>query len=231
MLEFASNQPAAPNDPNIPNSGIEFRLPQRSSLVAGFGVIEGAVVLSEPEKSIFPTTPATNSVVGVRRMHRSLAGVRGAIVELADSKAKYSLEGVPTVSSYWHANQPTTNLRAHQFDPETGRIIAASGEFASIGVSYSSTLQMTTARRSTPLVLFECDSSPVYELNDPLTYERLTDIRVIGEKNFAPPNGLQITLPVQSNEPDIASVFYPKGTDWSMLLVRRGILQLEGLRI
>ncbi len=222
MLEFAANQPTAPNDPNVPNSGIEFRTPQRSSLVGGFGVIEGSVVRSEPEKSIFPTTPAPNSVVSVRRLHRSLAGVRGAIVELADSKGKYILQGVPTVSSYWHSNQPTTNLRAHQFDPVSGQIVAASGEFASIGVSYSSSLQMTTAIRSTPIVLFDCDSSQVFNLNDPLSSDRLADLKLIGEKSFAPPNGLQITLPVQTSEAAVASVFYPKGTKWTLLLLRNG---------
>jgi ABC-type multidrug transport system permease subunit len=222
ILEFAANQPTSPDDPKIPNSGIDFRAPQRSSLVAGFGVIDGKVVRSEPEKSIFPTTPATNSVVSVRRMHRSLAGVRGAIVEIADPSGKYFLEGIPTVSSYWHSNQPTTNLRAHQFDPISGRIVAASGEFASIGVSYSTSLQMTTAIRSTPLVLFDCESSTAFNLNDPLSLERLTDLRVIGKTSFAPPNGLQITLPVQLNEPAAASIFYPKGTDWSLLLLRNG---------
>ncbi len=222
MLEFAANQPTAPNDPNIPNSGIEFRTPQRSSLVGGIGVIEGSVVRSEPERSIFPTTPAPNSVVSVRRLQRSLAGVRGAIVELADTTGKYKLQGIPTVSSYWHSNQPTTNLRAHQFDPVSGQIVAASGEFASIGVSYSSSLQMTTAIRSTPIVLFDSNSSSVFNLTDPLSSDRISDLRLMGEKSFAPPNGLQITLPVQANEAAVASVFYPKGTKWTLLLLRNG---------
>ncbi len=161
-------------------------VPRRMTLVGGYGVVRGTVVTFDPTKSFVPDVPVTDAVVLLQGRHATNMGVRGDLVELADSKGHFSFEGLPVVNSYADAARQPTIVGAYRFAP-SGEIIGAPSEGLLGSVDYPTAFDLTTTERESPLVIFPCATVDVLGLLDPQDLDPIRGLSILDSRSDAEP--------------------------------------------
>lgn len=217
------------NDTTNPGEQSGFRIPLtprdpvRMSLYGGFATVDGNVVLYDPNKSFVPDVKVPNALVAVLGRQKTLMGVRGDMLQLAQGKdAAFSFCGLAPQSSYWGPNANPVRLAAFRSDGKTGDIDYA----ASLGFlgdfSYPTTFMLKVAEHTSPLIVFKCTSVGLFDIVDPQDLKALVDIRVIDARTDAPPDDFGVFAPAQDQRlnPEIEDaqvVFIPSGLAFKLL--------------
>ncbi|MEN6519954.1 MAG: FtsX-like permease family protein [Armatimonadota bacterium] len=144
----------------------------------GHAVLGGQAVCFDPKRSFVPNLPVPDCLAVVRSYNKSYMGVRANMIESTLDYGKsdewrkknpgligrYKFAGVAPLTAY--NNQVKTSISAYKIDRITGEIISAPDQGV-YGEFYPTEIKMTTGVKETPIILFNCVSSSVYDLLDP----------------------------------------------------------------
>jgi ABC-type antimicrobial peptide transport system permease subunit len=202
----------------------------RLRLQGGFGRLHGNVYLFDPNKSFLPNTPINGSIAVVRHWMKSLMGVRGNMIQIVDDsspipheQARFNFVGIPPITAYgWNR---LFDIAAYHLDPETGAIDYAPDMGIQGAHYYPLTISMTVGDKETPIVVFRCVATSLYDLVDPQTLAPLTSIDIYdGDTNGEPRMYGSImtpkNVPLSSYVEDVAVIFSQPG---SRLKIKMGM--------
>jgi hypothetical protein len=212
-------------DTNAPGDSKMQRMPitdpskwSRMALQGGFSTLQGRVQLFNPRKSFIANSDERlrSSLVVVRSKNKSFMGVRGNMIQATEGDENfYEFHGVAPLTAYG-TNRPAT-LSAYHVD-ERGEIDYA----PDLGVSGAKVAPLdvlvTTAVKETPIIVFRCVATAVYDLVDQQSLRALNGIEVYEGKSNGEPrmfgyaiDPLDPTL-VGSYVEDVAVIFAEPGT-------------------
>lgn len=202
----------------------------RLRLQGGFGRLHGNVYLFDPNKSFLPNTPINGSIAVVRHWIKTLMGVRGNMIQIVDDsspvpheQARFNFVGIPPITAYgWNR---TFDIAAFHLNPETGAIDYAPDMGIQGAHYYPLTIYMTVGDKETPIIVFRCVATSIYDLVDPQTLAPLTSINIYdGDTNGEPRMyGYMMTpkdVPLASYVEDVAVIFSQPG---SRLKIKMGM--------
>ncbi|MEN6371919.1 MAG: FtsX-like permease family protein [Armatimonadota bacterium] len=144
----------------------------------GHAELGGQAVCFDPKRSFVPNLPVPDCLAVVRSYNKSYMGVRANMIESTldygrsaewkkknpEQVGRYKFAGVAPLTAY---NAPvTTSIGAYKIDPATGDIISAPDQGV-YGEFYPTEIKVTTGVKETPIILFNCVSSSIYDLLDP----------------------------------------------------------------
>ncbi|MBI5707100.1 MAG: FtsX-like permease family protein [Armatimonadetes bacterium] len=213
-----SSKPGETSNRRIP---IRASLPQRSSLVGGFATVEGRVVRFDPKQSFLPDVPVEGSLVVSMHWLKSLMGVRPTLVQYTQGpQAKYRFIGMPLASSWFETVQRRVRLAAMKLEPESGEIVYANNQNS---WEQLEPFRLTTVLKSTPISVFRCVSSELYDLVDPHDLKALVFGRVLSAASDAEPTRYSLFFFNQfsrftSDTEDACVLFTPPGYRWKLLM-------------
>lgn len=194
----------------------------RLTLLGGFGRLHGNVYLFDPNKSFVPNTPVNGSIAVLRAWSKSFLGVRGNEIQMVDDsapvpsqQAKYEFVGVPPVTAYGWAR--TFEIAAYRLNSETGDIEFAPDEGIQGSKNYPLVIDMTVGDKQTPMIVFRCVATAIYDLVDPQTLKPLVGMSIYdGDTNGEPRMYGFITTPkevtLSSYVEDVAVIFSQPGS-------------------
>ena len=164
----------------------------RMALQGGFATLQGRVQMFNPQKSFIASSDErlANSLVVVRNRTKSFMGVRGNMIQRVDNGPSgapsdfFAFHGVAPLTAYGY-NKPAT-LAAYHLDAH-GEIDYA----PDLGISGAKYIPLdvmvTTAVKETPVIVFRCVPTAIYDLVDQQSLRALTGIDVYdGESNGEP---------------------------------------------
>lgn len=183
------------NDTNNPNAVDVTRFPiteastfGRLTLQGGFARLTGQVLILNLQKGYIPNDPVPNSLVCVRHtaLNKTLMGVRGNMISMVDSDAKFSFPGIAPLTTYGGVRRDTL-LAAYRLDPDSGEI-TYSPDMGTFGADfYPTNIQMTSGLKDVPIVVFKCRATSIFDLIDPQSLRMLPQIDVYeGDSNGRP---------------------------------------------
>lgn len=193
----------------------------RIRLQGGFGRLYGNVYLFDPNRSFYANTPVNGSIVVVRHWMKNMMGVRGNMFQIVDDsspipreQARFNFVGIAPITAYNYRRE--FEINAYQLNPDTGAI-----EFApDLGIqgaeNYPINILMTVGEKETPIIVFRCVATALYDLIDPQTLAPLTTLELFdGDTNAAPRMYGMITtpkdVPLASYVEDVAVIFSQPG--------------------
>ena len=206
-------------DPNNPGGTGFYRMPvtepggfSRMTLQGGFAELGGQAVRFDPKRSFVPNLPVPDCLAVVRSAHKSFMGVRANMIEATldhgrgeewkrrhpDSVGRFRFEGVAPLTAYGYAHP--TSIAAYNIDPKTGDIAWAPDQGV-YGEFYKTDFDITTGVKETPVILFHCVSSSIYDLIDPQGLKALSTIDLYdGDTNGSPRMfGVALAVPEPRN--------------------------------
>ncbi|HEY3282699.1 MAG TPA: FtsX-like permease family protein, partial [Armatimonadota bacterium] len=184
-------------------------------LQGGFATIRGRVLMFDPRKSVVPNRPILGSVALLWKNDKSYMGVRGAQFELTTGQADYSFVGAPPVTAF--GGKAETHIGAYKVDERTGDLIYAPDEgITGAKFNYQTRFQVTTGLKETGVVVFECNTTALYDLVDPQSLKTLPTVSVLDSVSNGEPRmyGFDMTKPERlvSHVEDVALIYaQPKG--------------------
>ncbi len=190
----------------------------RMALQGGFSTLQGRVQLFNPRKSFIANSDEhlRNSLVVVRNRNKSFMGVRGNMVQAAQGEENFfAFHGVAPLTAYG-TNKPVT-IASYHLD-ERGEI-----DFApDLGVSGARNapldVMVTTALKETPIIVFKCVATAVYDLVDQQSLRALNGVDIYEGKSNGEPRMFGYALDpldprlVGSYVEDVAVIFSEPGT-------------------
>lgn len=193
----------------------------RIRLQGGFGRLYGNVYLFDPNRSFYANTPVNGSIVVVRHWMKNMMGVRGNMFQIVDDsspipreQARFNFVGIPPITAYNYRRE--FEINAYKLNPDTGAI-----EFApDLGIqgaeNYPINILMTVGEKETPIIVFRCVATALYDLIDPQTLAPLTTLELFdGDTNATPRMYGMITtpkdVPLASYVEDVAVIFSQPG--------------------
>lgn len=194
----------------------------RLTLQGGFGRIHGNVYEFNPQKSFIPNTPIKGSLAVIRSWAKSYLGVRGNQIQIVDDsaskesdQAKYDFVGVPPITAYGWGR--TFEIAAYLLNPETGAIEYAPDHGIQGAHNFPITINMTVGDKQTPIIVFRCVPTSVFDLVDPQTLRPLSDMSIFdGDTDGEPRMYGFITTPkdvaLSSYVEDVAVIFSQPGS-------------------
>lgn len=218
------------NDSSDPRESSGFKValqpqaPRGMSLVGGFGVLEGRVVRFDPARSFTADVSVPSAIAVLRHGAKTLMGVRAPTVQLAEGpQSRYRIVGAPPINSWDQGKGFPVRLAAFGVDPKTGAIRFAANEGLLGEGAYDWTFALKTSRRSTPLVVFGCSATSLFDLVDPHGLAPLNEARVLDGTNNAEPRHFGIFLPgwearFSSEVESSAVLFAEPGSRWKLLM-------------
>ncbi len=202
----------------------------RIRLQGGFGRLHGNVYLFDPNRSFIPNTPINGSIVVVRHWMKTMMGVRGNMIQLVDDsspipreQAKFDFPGIPPITAYGWRRE--FEINAYKLNPETGAIEYAPDLGIQGAANYPINIRMTVGEKETPIIVFRCVATSIYDLIDPQTLSPLTTMEIYdGDTNGTPRMyGMIMTpkdVPLSSYVEDVAVIFSQPG---SRLKIKMGM--------
>ena len=210
-----TNKPEVVDVPKFPIT--EPSVFSRLTLQAGFGKLQGQVLILNLKKGYIPNEPVPDSLVCIRHttLNKTLMGVRGNMIQMVGKDAKFSFPGIAPLTTYGGVKRPTQTA-AYKLDPETGDI-AYSPDMGSFGADfYPTDVLMTSGIKDIPIVVFKCKPTSVYDLIDPQSLRTLPMIDIFeGDSNGRPRMfGIALAVPEWqvSYVEDVAVIFTPPNT-------------------
>jgi hypothetical protein len=193
----------------------------RIRLQGGFGRLYGNVYLFDPNRSFYPNTPVNGSIVVVRHWMKNLMGVRGNMFQIVDDsspipreQARFNFVGIPPITAYNYRRE--FEINAYKLNPDTGAIEYAPDLGIQGAENYPINILMTVGEKETPIIVFRCVATALYDLIDPQTLAPLTTLELFdGDTNARPRMfGLITTpkdVPLASYVEDVAVIFSQPG--------------------
>ena len=159
----------------------------RMALQGGFATVQGRVQMFDARKSFVANSDPLlkDTLVVVRSRTKSFMGVRGNMIQAADGKDNFfTFHGIAPLTAY--GTNKATSLSAYHLD-ERGEISYAP-DLGSQGAKYVPLdVMVTTATKETPIVLFRCVATAIYDLVDQQSLRALSGISVYdGESDGEP---------------------------------------------
>lgn len=223
MLQRILNDPAERSVATAYSVPLRPAEPSRMSLVGGFAELTGKVVEYDAQRSFVPDTPVPYTLVVALPKQKTTMGVRNEIIDFTGDDARYRLNGLMPVSSYWQGNGVTlTRVQAFRIDNPSGAIdYAASWGFYGDG-SYPIIFQLKTGERESPIVVFKCRQINVYDLIDPQDLKAMPYMFVIDAETNTRPQDWGEYDPVFDNKlnadvEDGQTIFLPPGQKFRLL--------------
>jgi hypothetical protein len=198
--------------------------PQRMTLTGGFSTVEGRVAIYDPAVSFVPDVPVPGAIAVAMGRHKTMMGVRGNLVQLTEGdEASYRFIGLAPVSTYHKNNRRPMQVAAFRLDPTTGDIVVAPTEGIMGGGGYPTWFELTTAYKSTPIVVFPCVSIDFYDLADPQDLETLEGADILEATTNGPPSHYgwfrdQIDRRLTAEVEDTAVLFLQPGQRFKLLM-------------
>jgi hypothetical protein len=193
----------------------------RIRLQGGFGRLYGNVYLFDPNRSFYPNTPVNGSIVVVRHWMKNLMGVRGNMFQIVDDsspipreQARFNFVGIPPITAYNYRRE--FEINAYKLNPDTGAIEYAPDLGIQGAENYPINILMTVGEKETPIIVFRCVATALYDLIDPQTLAPLTTLELYdGDTNARPRMYGMITtpkdVPLASYVEDVAVIFSQPG--------------------
>lgn len=161
----------------------------RMTLTGGFAELSGQAVEFDPKKSFVPNTPVQDSLAVVRSPHKSFMGVRANIIEATEDFGKseewrrahpgllgrFRFPGMSPVTGF-QVNK-VTSIGAYKIDPRSGEIVNAPDQGV-YGAFYPTDITITSGSKETPVILFPCVTSSIYDLIDPQGMQALSTLDI-----------------------------------------------------
>lgn len=158
-------------------------------LQGGHAELGGQAVQFDPKRSFVPNLPVPKCLAVVRSPSKSFMGVRANMVESTldygkpdewkkenpDLVGRYKFAGVAPLTAY--GGPKLTSIGAYKIDRTNGDIICAPDQGV-YGEFYPTEIKVTTGVKETPIILFNCVSSSIYDLLDPQGLRALSTIDV-----------------------------------------------------
>ena len=159
----------------------------RMALQGGFATVQGRVQIFDARKSFVASSDPVlkDTLVVVRSRTKSFMGVRGSMIQSADGTDNFfTFHGIAPLTAYG-ANKPTS-LSAYHLDSR-GEINYAP-DLGTQGAKYIPLdVMVTTATKETPVVLFRCVATAIYDLVDQQSLRALSGISIYdGESDGEP---------------------------------------------
>ena len=190
----------------------------RMALQGGFATVQGRIQMFNPKKSFIASSdPALKgSLVVVRNRNKSFMGVRGNMIQAADGTDNFfAFHGVAPLTAYG-TNKPAS-LAAFHLDSR-GEIDFAP-DLGPTGARYVPLdVMVTTSVRETPIIVFKCVATAIYDLVDQQSLRSLTGIDVYDGKSDGEPRMFGYAIDpldpklVGSYVEDVAVIFAEPGS-------------------
>ncbi|MFZ4509299.1 MAG: hypothetical protein ACOYON_16545, partial [Fimbriimonas sp.] len=195
MLHHILNDPSGHDETSDHRMPLEPIYPNRMSLVGGFAQIDGKVVSYDPQQSFLPDTKIPFAVTTVLGRQKTMMGVRGDLIGLTGKDGKYEFDGLAPVSSYPPNKADETKIAAFKINSETGVIeyAATYGFFGSD--DFPTFFQLTSPRRTSPIVVFACVPINLFDLVDPMDLKAMLRVRVMDARTGSGPQDFGIFSP------------------------------------
>ncbi|MHB1001838.1 MAG: FtsX-like permease family protein [Armatimonadota bacterium] len=211
------------NDTNKPEvvDAVKFPITEpsqfaRLTLQAGFGKLQGQVLILNLKKGYIPNEPVPDALVAVRHiaLNKTLMGVRGNMIGMVDKDAKFAFPGIAPLTTYGGGKR-FTQVAAYKLDDEGE--IAYSPDMGSFGADfYPTNVLMSSGTKDIPIVVFKCRATSVFDLIDPQSLRTLPMIDIFeGDSNGRPRMfGIALAVPEWqvSYVEDVAVIFTPPNT-------------------
>ncbi|NQT51388.1 M28 family peptidase, partial [bacterium] len=184
--------------------------------------IEARAVEFDFKKDYLPNEPLEGALVLVQEPapKKSLGGVRGEPIVMADADGRVSLDGVADVRAvHWRARMTCT---AFCVNPDTGHVTYAPDLGAEGAKNYPIETVMNAAVKNITVVCFPCRSLDIYDLADQRYYIPFDTINVLDAGTNSSPMNFGYLLP--RNPPWLSStetssvVFAKPGTRLRVLM-------------
>ncbi|GIV03016.1 MAG: hypothetical protein KatS3mg015_1846 [Fimbriimonadales bacterium] len=206
------------NEPSDTTLGTERSVPyqtrqalRRMTLMGGFCTVAGRVVSFDPRRNFFPNVPEPGALVSTVRDKKTLLGVRGTMLAIADEAGRYELHGMPPVTLWEESGRFPLPVYAFQIG-EDGRIRKAS-DMGVQGGQFETYFQLTTAYRNVPIVVFEGKPVAVMRAMDPLTFRALPFPTVLSAHSDGEPRRFSIFFPPE-NPFTVSGIGEAEGALW-----------------
>lgn len=157
--------------------------------------LEARAVEFDFRKDYLPNEPLEGALVLVQEPapKKSLGGVRGEAIVMADEKGTIVLEGIPDVRAvHWRARMTVT---AFCVEPQTGTVTYAPDLGAEGAQNYPIEVVMNAAVKNVTVVCFPCRSLAIYDLADQRYYVPFDTIRVLDAGTNSSPTNFGYLLP------------------------------------
>jgi len=175
------------------------------------------------QKDYLPNEPLPGALVVVQEKvpKKSLCGVRGEPVLIADEHGTVAFEGPPERRAVgaWRA---TLNLAAFRLDPDTGRVTYAPDQGPEGARNYPLAVEMNAAVKKATIVCFPARALTIYDLVDQRYYVPFDAIQVLDAGTNSSPINFGYLLPRNptwvSTTETCAVIFAKPGTRLRILM-------------
>ncbi len=146
---------------------LDVRGPQRMTLIGGFTSAEGSVVAYDPQQSFVPDVKIPDSLAILQGHQKTMMGVRGDQVQLTGKDARFHFTGIAARSSYGPEKEYFALLGGYKLDPTTGDVIYGPDAGPNGYSAYPLDFVPKTGSRTSPIVVFRCVATNLFDLVDP----------------------------------------------------------------
>jgi len=236
------------NDPNaVPQDSPKSIMPvadwpnwTRQGLRLGYCGLDGRVLLFDPKKNFVPDQPIANSLAVIANPVKTMAGVRGNLIEGTYTKpgesttdAAFRFVGLPLVISNGSGLRfaPANKLHLaayHLHDTDDARwnrgdIDYAPDQGVNGAQNYPTEFDLNSDQKSTQVIVFNCVGTSIFDLIDQAALKSLSGVRIFDGVTDGEPREFGFTL--AGNEPgvsyveDVAVLFSSPSTDTRLKVV------------
>ncbi len=231
------------NDPNDPGQ-VQPGSPQgimpvanwpawtRQGLRLGFSALTGRALLFDPKHNFVPDTPIVGSLVVMDNPAKTMAGVRGNLIQLTDPgidpqhpNASFKFVGLPLVISNGSGlrlgpNGPVSIEAYHLHAQDDaggarGDVDYAPDQGVNGAVNYPTTFDLTSDIKQTQVIEFPCVATTIFDLVDQQALKPLTGISIFDGVTDGQPRqygyNLNATVPGIQDITDIAVLYSAPG--------------------
>ena len=224
LFDHLANDPSKASGPTEMWIPLKESRPGRMTLTGGFAVLEGRVAIFDPEKSFVPDVPVPGALAVLNGRQRTFMGVRGDMVQMTTGdKSRYRFIGVTPVSAHNSLEQMPASIGGYHLDPATGNIDVAPRRGIMGSWDYPLMFRLTSGYKSTPIVVFPCVATDLYDLVDPQDLKGLEELIVMDGATDSEPIAYGRTQATTDNflgnqMEDSAVLFTEKGDKVKLLL-------------
>jgi len=138
----------------------------------------GNVVEFDAKESPIPNTPVPDTIMTVRRRHKTMMGVRGDLFVMSDSKGKFQISGLGMEGRAVNRPGRRQDVEAYKVDAESGDISYAPDQGVYGAKIFNNKIPINTRRKGVRVVIFPCVSTTIYDLVDQRYYRTLKELSV-----------------------------------------------------
>src|SRR5439155_5318369 len=173
----------------------------RMGLQGGFATVQGRVVKFDLKKSFIPSEPVLGSLAVIRNPNKTFMGVRGAEIQVVDPKSQFHFVGIPPLTAFG-SKKPTSIWAFHINDDPDDSVPDGDIDYApDLGnqgaKAYPIDVDITMSTKELSVIVFQCESTSIYDFIDPQGYRTLSDVHLYDGATIAEPRmfGMAIGQP------------------------------------